>query len=145
MNDVTTEPRGCNVQEEEPGDGAEDRASRSLDGGRTRCRVAVVVPNHNHAAFLQDCLDGIAGQTRAPEEVIVVDDASTDHSLEVLEGARDSLPQLRIVRQPERRGVNPTINRALAEVSSDLVVITAADDRLLPVFLERATTGRRPQ
>ena len=58
MNDVTTEPRGCNVQEEEPGDGAErarfgsgreraagadDTASRSLDGGRNRCRVAVVV------------------------------------------------------------------------------------------------------
>jgi hypothetical protein len=98
----------------------------------------VVVPNHNHAVFLQDCLDGIAGQTRAPDEVIVVDDASTDHSLKVLEGARDSLPQLRIVRQREQRGVNPTINRALAEVSSDLVVITAADDRLLPVFLERA-------
>ena len=135
MSDVTTEPGDGSVQEGRLKDGT---GRARFDAGGDRCRVAVVVPNHNHAGFLQDCLDGIAGQTRAPDEVVVVDDASTDHSLDVLTGAGDSLPQLRVVRQCEQRGVNPTINRALAEVRSDLVVVTAADDRLLPAFLERA-------
>ncbi len=55
--------------------------------------VAVVVVTYNRADLLVGMLDGLAAQTRAPEAVIVIDNASTDHTREVLE-ARHDLPLL---------------------------------------------------
>ncbi|MET1037321.1 MAG: glycosyltransferase, partial [Aeromicrobium sp.] len=53
--------------------------------------VAVVVVTFNRADLLAGMLDGLAAQTRRPDAVIVVDNASTDHTREVLE-ARTDLP-----------------------------------------------------
>jgi rhamnopyranosyl-N-acetylglucosaminyl-diphospho-decaprenol beta-1,3/1,4-galactofuranosyltransferase len=53
--------------------------------------VAVVVVTHNRADLLVGMLDGLAAQTRAPDTVIVIDNASTDHTREVLD-ARTDLP-----------------------------------------------------
>jgi GT2 family glycosyltransferase len=53
--------------------------------------VAVVVVTHNRADLLTRLLDGLAAQTRRPDAVIVVDNASTDHTTEVLD-ARTDLP-----------------------------------------------------
>jgi rhamnopyranosyl-N-acetylglucosaminyl-diphospho-decaprenol beta-1,3/1,4-galactofuranosyltransferase len=58
--------------------------SSTDDRGET---VAVVVVTHNRADLLTEMLDGLARQTRAPDLVIVIDNASTDHTREVLEHA----------------------------------------------------------
>src|SRR5204862_2915698 len=52
--------------------------------------VSVLVPTFNHAAFLSECLESIAAQTYAPAELIVVDDASTDATSDVLSRFRGS-------------------------------------------------------
>ena len=62
---------------------------------KPRESVAVVVVTHNRADLLARMLDGLAVQTRAPDIVIVVDNASGDHTPEVL--ARDDLP-LTVIR-----------------------------------------------
>ena len=64
--------------------------------------VAVVVVTHNRAALLVGMLDGLAAQTHPPDAVIVVDNASTDHTAEVL-AARTDLP-LRVVTQDNLGG-----------------------------------------
>jgi glycosyltransferase involved in cell wall biosynthesis len=46
--------------------------------------VSVIVPNYNHAAFLQQRLDSIYNQTYSNFQVILLDDCSTDHSLQIL-------------------------------------------------------------
>jgi rhamnopyranosyl-N-acetylglucosaminyl-diphospho-decaprenol beta-1,3/1,4-galactofuranosyltransferase len=51
--------------------------------------VAVVVVTYNRADLLRRLLDGLAAQTRRPDAVVVVDNASTDHTREVLEGRTD--------------------------------------------------------
>jgi rhamnopyranosyl-N-acetylglucosaminyl-diphospho-decaprenol beta-1,3/1,4-galactofuranosyltransferase len=63
--------------------------------------VAVVVVTHNRADLLRGMLDGLVAQTRAPDAVIVVDNASGDHTAEVL--ARHDLP-LRVIRSEENVG-----------------------------------------
>ena len=66
--------------------------------------VAVVVVTFNRADLLARMLDGLAAQTHRPDAVFVVDNASTDHTREVLE-ARNDLP-LRVTRsdgEPRRR------------------------------------------
>jgi len=46
-------------------------------------RISIVIPAHNEAIFLQDCLDSFAGQTYLPNEVIVVDDNSSDDTFKI--------------------------------------------------------------
>ena len=45
-------------------------------------RLSIVVPNYNHAAFLPACLNALLNQSVPPFEVIVIDDGSTDGSIE---------------------------------------------------------------
>ncbi|MBE7323442.1 glycosyltransferase family 2 protein [Nocardioides sp. Y6] len=64
--------------------------------------VAVVVVTYNRADLLVRMLDGLAAQTHRPDLVVVVDNASTDHTAEVLAG-RDDLP-LHVISSPDNLG-----------------------------------------
>jgi glycosyltransferase involved in cell wall biosynthesis len=101
--------------------------------------VSILLPNYNHARFVDAALDALAAQTRAPEEIIVVDDCSTDDSIQRIQRFEARLPQLRLLRNMRNVGVNMSLNRALGEARGNYVVCTAADDRLMPTFIERAT------
>ncbi|MEI7463631.1 MAG: glycosyltransferase family 2 protein, partial [Candidatus Taylorbacteria bacterium] len=68
--------------------------------------ISVIVPNYNYARFLKRRLDSIANQTLRPDEIIFLDDCSTDNSLEV---AKELLPQYeipyRIITNETNQGV----------------------------------------
>jgi glycosyltransferase involved in cell wall biosynthesis len=102
-----------------------------------RARVSVVIPNYNHAAFLPRCLDAVLGQEPGPDEVIVLDDASTDDSVAVLERYAAREDRLRLERNPKNLGVVPNMNRGLALATGDVVAFLAADDAVLPQWLAR--------
>ena len=102
----------------------------------TRMRVTVIVPNRNHSALLPRSLGAIARQTRQADEIIVVDDASTDSSREVIRGFMPILPQLRLLENTERLGVVGSLNRGLNEATGDTVYCGAADDATDPHFIE---------
>ena len=99
--------------------------------------VSVLLCNYNDARYLPDSLSAICTQTRLPEEVVVIDDGSTDNSVEIIEDFGRRYPFIRILRNEANRGLLYSINRALNEARCDFVVWAAADDRLLPNFLER--------
>lgn len=101
--------------------------------------VSVLLPSYNHAHHIGTALAALAAQTRAPDEILVIEDASTDDSLAVIESFLDELPQLRVLRNPRNLGVNGAINRGLVEARGSHVVCTAADDWLEPQFIERMT------
>lgn len=101
--------------------------------------ISVFIPNYNDAAFIGVALGSIAAQTQPVDEVIVVDDGSTDNSLEVIGQFGARLPQLRLLRNVRNMGVCATVNRALWEARSSHVVCLSADDRLEPLFIERMT------
>jgi len=99
-------------------------------------RASVVVPNYNHAQYLPRCLDALLHQTVPPHEVIVIDDASKDNSLEVLEAYARQHPLLKVVRNEQNQGVCFTLNRGLALATGDYVCFPAADDEVLPCLFE---------
>jgi hypothetical protein len=101
--------------------------------------VSVLLCNYNDARFLPDSLGAICNQTRLPEELIVLDDGSTDNSLEIIEGFARRHPFIRVLKNEVNRGLLFSINRALKEARCDFVVWAAADDRLMPNFVERNT------
>jgi glycosyltransferase involved in cell wall biosynthesis len=101
--------------------------------------VSVVLPNYNHARFIGGALSALAGQTKPADEIIVIDDASTDDSISVIEGFRRVLPQLRLLRNERNIGVNPTLNRGFGEARGSHILSSAADDWIEPQFIARMT------
>lgn len=102
----------------------------------TKLRLTVVMPNRNHAALLPRSLGALVRQRRQADEIIVIDDASTDHSLEVMRSFQAALPQMRILENPERLGVVGTLNRGLRVATGDAVYCGAADDATDPDFID---------
>ena len=96
-------------------------------------RVAVVIPNWNGRRWLPDCLESIAAQTVSPAETIVVDNGSTDGSLELL---RES-PGVRVVSLGRNTGFAFAANRGVEAAESDLVALVNTDVVLAPDWLER--------
>jgi glycosyltransferase involved in cell wall biosynthesis len=101
-------------------------------------RLSVVLPNYNHASLLPRALSALAAQERPADEIVLVDDASTDDSLAVVERFAPRLPGLRAVRLARNGGAAAAIARGLAEVSGNLVYFAAADDVACPRLFARA-------
>lgn len=105
-----------------------------------RKSIAVVLSNYNHRLYLSETLTAIARQTRPPDEMVVVDDGSTDDSAELIQRFAHQHPTVRFVQNPWNLGLQDSIGRVLPMVRADYLVWAAADDRLLPNFLERSMT-----
>ena len=106
-----------------------------------RPTLSVVMPNRNHAALLPRSLGALARQTRPPDEIIVVDDASTDDSRAVIRGFMARLPQLRLIENPERLGVVGALNRGLREAREQTIYCAAADDASDPELVATLLDG----
>lgn len=96
------------------------------------------MPNYNHAHLVGEALQSLLGQSFKPSEIIIVDDASTDNSLEVLESYAQRERTIRIVRNERNQGVIYNLNRLTEWASSDYVMFLAADDHVLPGFFEKS-------
>jgi glycosyltransferase domain-containing protein len=104
---------------------------------RRTVTVSMLLCNYNDARYLPDSLGAICNQTRLPDEVIVIDDGSTDNSVEIIEDFARRFPFIRVLKNGTNRGLLYSVNRALAEARCDFIVWAAADDRLMPNFVER--------
>jgi glycosyltransferase involved in cell wall biosynthesis len=98
----------------------------------SRTAVSFVLTVYNKRRYLNDVLAAVAAQQGNFErEVIIVDDGSTDGSLELLEGLGPQLPGFRLITQPNQ-GPSVATNRGLAAASMPLVKLLDGDDLLAP-------------
>jgi len=100
--------------------------------------LSVVLPNYNHAKFIGRALAALFGQERAADEIIVIDDGSTDDSVAVIERIAAGKPATRLLRNPKNVGVIPTLQRGLEEARGDYVYFAASDDWVFPEFFALA-------
>lgn len=108
-------------------------------GPRARAKpalVSVVMPVRNGEPHLADQLAALAAQTYGePWELVVVDNGSTDGTLEVVERFRSRLPAVVIVDASSRKGLNFARNRGAAAARGDLLAFCDADDVVAPGWL----------
>jgi glycosyltransferase involved in cell wall biosynthesis len=93
--------------------------------------VSVVIPAYNRAAVVARALRSALGQTLADVEVVVVDDASTDATVAVVEAARQApwaRGAVRLVRHARNRGASAARNTGLAAARAPLVAFLDSDD-----------------
>lgn len=103
-------------------------------------RVSVVVPNYNYAHYLKQRLDSILAQTYPLFELIVLDDASTDSSLAVVEQClASSNVDVRLIKNRQNSGsVFKQWQKAVETARGDFIWIAEADDNAESVFLEKS-------
>jgi glycosyltransferase involved in cell wall biosynthesis len=96
-------------------------------------KVTAAITTYNRAPFLRGALESVFAQTRPADEVLVVDDGSTDETSDVV---APYVERIRFVRQ-DNRGRSAARNRAVEEATGDLLAFLDSDDRWLPDKLER--------
>lgn len=99
--------------------------------------VSIVIPNFNHGHYIGGAIEAIARQSYPNKEIIVVDDGSTDDSVEVIKTKQKDYPFVRLF-QPGKIGGNRAANLGFSHVNGKFVVFSAADDLIQPGLLERA-------
>jgi len=90
--------------------------------------LSIVIPNHNHAAYLPEAVSGYLAPAGAADEVVVVDDASTDESMAVLRRLAGADSRIRVIAHEANRGPVAALNTGLAAARGDWIVFRGADD-----------------
>lgn len=99
--------------------------------------VSVVVLSYNYAAYVLDTLDSIYNQTYPHIEFFIVDDCSTDESVELIkQWIEDNDVEVSFTVHAVNRGRNPAINSFLAKAKGKYIVIFASDDEMNPRRIE---------
>ncbi len=93
--------------------------------------MSVIVTNYNYGHYIPSCLESLAAQTSPPDEIIVVDDGSTDGSRAILA----EFPNITHIDQPNG-GQAAAFNAGFSASRGDIVMFVDADDKLLPHAIE---------
>ncbi|HWQ83604.1 MAG TPA: glycosyltransferase [Anaerolineales bacterium] len=99
-------------------------------------KVSVLIPCYNQAALIRPVVEAILAQTRLPDEIIVVDDASQDTSLEILR----TLP-VKIIQHETNLGLSRARNSAIAGAAGDILVFVDGDAIAAPDLIEVLLSG----
>lgn len=102
--------------------------------------VTVIIPLYNYARFIEEALESVKAQTLSALDLVVVDDRSTDNSLEVAQGwieaNADRFNRVRLIRNVKNSGLGLTRNVGFANADTPFVLPLDADNRLLPEAAE---------
>lgn len=108
--------------------------------------ISVVVPLYNHAKYIEGTLESVLSQTSPADEIILIDDGSSDKGFELAERILSGVPRAKIHKQ-ENAGAHNTLNRAIGISRGDYIAVLNSDDAFSPSKLERcrAIIGERPE
>ena len=95
--------------------------------------VTLMVITYNHERYVDQCLQAVAAQTFRDLEVVVVDDASTDGTVELVRSWLDRLPfETRLIVNEQNLGICATRNRAIAAARGTFLSTVSGDDYYEP-------------
>lgn len=100
--------------------------------------LSVILSNYNHAQYLEGALEAILNQTYKPMEFIIIDDASTDDSVEIIETFKEKYPNIMLIKNKHNRGLVANGKELLRLAQGDYVYWSASDDMILPGFFEKS-------
>lgn len=103
--------------------------------------VSVIIPCYNAEEWIERQIDAVQAQLEARDELVLVDNRSTDGTRLLLERAATADPRIRVVSAPDRPGGNHARNRGLNAATGDLLVFCDADDLVRPGWLAALRGG----
>ena len=88
--------------------------------------ISVVLTSFNYASFLPRAIKAVLQQSVKPSEFIIIDDDSTDSSIDIIEEYARSSPQIKVVRNDRNRGVIRSINHGLEIATNPFILFSTA-------------------
>lgn len=103
-------------------------------------KISIIIPCYNYAHYLPEAFGSVIKQTFKDFEVIIVDDGSTDHSVEVAQGliAQHADHKVRLISMPNSGNPAFPRNRGVEESSGEYILFLDADDLIMPTMLEKS-------
>jgi glycosyltransferase involved in cell wall biosynthesis len=105
---------------------------------RAEPTIAVIVSNRNDSRYLPRCLRSVFDQVVGPDELIVVDDRSTDNSVSVIRALIEGRPGSALICNPVNLGVYGAMHEGLKHSRSEYALFLASNDFVLPGIFARA-------
>lgn len=99
--------------------------------------VGVIIPNFNDYHYLNDCLNSVLSQSIPFDQIIFIDDASTDKSLAFVRQVLKDIQVSSVIANKENKGTVLSINHALEHCTCDYVLFLSANDFVSPHLVER--------
>jgi len=115
-------------------------AAENLSQGdhlKSRPLVSVITPVYNSARFIGQTIESVQSQSSADWEMVIVDDCSTDNTVEIIEGYAAGDPRIITFENTRNQGPAATRNRALGRAKGRFIAFLDGDDQWLPTKLER--------
>jgi glycosyltransferase involved in cell wall biosynthesis len=100
--------------------------------------LSVLIPNYNQGAYIKEAFEEILNETWRPIEIIVLDDCSTDDSIEIIKSCSKNEPLIRLIHHEKNKGSIYTLQRLCEEAKGDYIHLTAPDDPVYPGLYKKS-------
>ena len=100
--------------------------------------ITVLMPVYNGEGYLQEAIDSILNQSFKEFEFLIIDDGSTDSSVQIIRAYQD--PRIRLVQNERNLGISATLNRGIELCNTELIARMDADDISYPDRLQKQVT-----
>ncbi|GJL53175.1 MAG: hypothetical protein NPIRA02_03070 [Nitrospirales bacterium] len=100
--------------------------------------LSVCVPNYNHAHYLEQSIGSILSQSFTPTEIMIIDDCSTDNSLQIIDAFVQREFNVKLIQNDTNKGPLYSTDLFLKQAQGEYIVGCSADDKFLPGFLEES-------
>ena len=95
--------------------------------------VTIVIPSYNHVLYIENCLDSILIDNYPNLEIDILDDGSTDGSVEIIRNWQQNNPKIKLrLKVQENKGLNFTLNELISNANGVYVCFLGSDDALYP-------------
>ncbi|MFN3921897.1 MAG: glycosyltransferase family 2 protein, partial [Caldimicrobium sp.] len=102
--------------------------------------ISIISPTYNHERYIEECIESVLCQSYENWEMIIVDDASTDKTPEIVQKYVNKDSRIKLIRHNENYGslyLDKTYNEALSLAKGEWIAILEGDDVWLPYKLEK--------
>jgi glycosyltransferase involved in cell wall biosynthesis len=100
-------------------------------------KISVVIPLFNKSKFIEKCLLSIENQTVFPDEVIIINDGSTDNGVDIVKRINKNKVLNIVLLDQKNKGVSSARNRGILESKNDFIAFLDADDEWGDKFIEK--------
>ena len=95
--------------------------------------ISVVIPVYNREKYIKECIDSVLNQTYQNFEIIIVDDGSTDKTVEIIESINDE--RIKLFKN-NHLGVSEATNFAFKQINGEYIALLDSDDTMISDRLE---------
>ena len=100
-------------------------------------RFSICIPNYNYAKYIGETIESVLKQTYQEFTVVIVDNASTDNSWEIIQSYAAGDDRIKTYRNNYNVGFAPNLDKAAQKAPDEFIIMLSADDTMKPTALEQ--------